>query len=65
MVLEHAMQDLRAMNYLAALTSREHVTALIEEGLDAPLTFSRYPTDAEALLRLRERINREIIKQTE
>lgn len=62
MVILHAMQDLRAMNHLAALTSREHVIALIEQGLDAPLTFSRYPADAAWLLDLRERINSEILR---
>ncbi len=60
MVITHAMQDLRAMNLLSSLTSREHVVALIEEGLPAPLTFSCNPSDAAWLLDLRERINREI-----
>ncbi|MBR5289123.1 MAG: DUF4091 domain-containing protein [Clostridia bacterium] len=60
MVLTHAMQDLRAMNLLASLTSRGHVVTLIEKELAAPLTFSRYPADASWLLDLRERINREI-----
>ena len=60
MVITHAMQDLRAMNLLASLTSREHVVGLLEKGLSAPLTFSRYPTDAAWLLDLRETINREI-----
>ncbi len=61
MVLTHAMQDLRAMNLLASLTSREHVISVIEQGLDAPLTFSQYPTDSAWLLDLRERINNEIL----
>ena len=62
MVLTHAMQDLRAMNLLAALTSREHVIAVIEEGLEQPLTFSKYPKDSAWLLDLRERINDEILR---
>ena len=62
MVLTHAMQDLRAMNLLAALTSREHVIAVSEEGLEQPLTFSRYPKDSAWLLDLRERINDEILR---
>lgn len=61
MVITHAMQDLRAMNHLAALTSREHVIALIEKDLPAPLTFSRYPCDSAWQLDLRERINQEIL----
>jgi len=60
MVITHAMQDLRAMNLLSSLTSREHVIALIEQGLPAPLTFSCKYYDAAWLLDLRERINREI-----
>ena len=62
MVLTHAMQDLRAMNLLASLTSREHVIALIEQGLAQPLTFSQYPTDSAWQLNLRERINQEILR---
>jgi len=62
MVLTHAMQDLRAMNLLAALTSREHVIAVIEQGLEQPLTFSRYPSGSAWLLDLRERINNEILR---
>lgn len=62
MVLTHAMQDLRAMNLLAQLTSRAHVIALMEEGLPAPLTFSQYPADSAWLLDLRERINEEILR---
>ncbi len=62
MVLTHAMQDLRAMNLLASLTSREHVISLIEQGLSHPLTFSRYPADSAWLLDLRERINQEILR---
>ena len=61
MLITHAMQDLRAMNLLASLTSREHVIALIERGLDHPLTFSRYPSSSAWLLDLRERINAEIL----
>ena len=61
MVITHAMQDLRAMNLLASLTSREHVVALIEQQLPAPLTFSCKPCNDAWLLELRETINREII----
>ena len=40
----------------------EHVIALIEQGLEQPLTFSKYPKDSEWLLDLRERINQEILR---
>lgn len=55
-----AMQDLRAFNLLAKLTSREHVVELMEHGLEAPVTFSEYPKNADVLLSLREKVNAEI-----
>ncbi len=61
-VFYEALCDLRALCLLERLTSREHVISLMEEGLEEPLTFTRYPHDAEYLLRLRERVNREIAK---
>ncbi len=59
-VFYEALCDLRALRLLERLTSREHVLSLMEDGLDEPLTFTAYPRDAEFLLRLRERVNREI-----
>lgn len=59
-VFYEALCDLRALSLLERLTSREHVISLMEDGLDEPLTFTDYPRDAGYLLRLRERVNREI-----
>ncbi len=62
-VFYEALCDLRALSLLEQLTSREHVISLMEDGLDEPLTFTRYPHDAGYLLRLRERVNREIFSR--
>ncbi|MGG1516886.1 DUF4091 domain-containing protein [Paenibacillus oryzisoli] len=59
-VLYEGLQDLRALQLLESLVGRDCVLALIEEGLSEPLSFSRYPRDAEWLLGLRERVNQAI-----
>ncbi len=59
-VFSDALCDLRALTTLEQLTSRAHVLALIEEGLDEELTFTTYPHDPAYLLRLREKVNQEI-----
>ena len=64
MVTDEAMNDLRAFRLLESLRGREFVLRLIEDGLSAPITFDRYPTDDAWLLRLRERVNREIAAAT-
>lgn len=61
-VFSHALQDLRAMEWLASLTSRAYVTGLLEADLPQPVTFHQYPRSQQALLALRDKINREIIK---
>ncbi len=63
MVTSEALYDMRAFDLLERLAGREFVMALIEEGLSEAITFKRYPTGAEYLLRLRERVNREIMKR--
>ncbi len=63
MVTSEAMYDMRAFDLLEQLAGREFVMSLIEEGLSEKITFKRYPTGAEYLLRLRERVNREIMKR--
>ena len=62
-VFSHALQDLRAFEWLASLTSREHVIALMEDGLASPITFADYPRTQQALLDLRARVNREILSR--
>lgn len=64
-VFSHALQDLRAMEWLAALTSREHVVELLEEDLPEPITFYHYPRSQQELLKLRCKINQEILKYRE
>ena len=60
MVFHEALTDLRALKLLEQLTSREHVMALLEDGVAAPITFTQYPQDASYLLTLRLRVNQEI-----
>ena len=54
------LQDMRALQLLEQLTDRETVLALLEEGLEAPITFNSYPQEAAWLLSLREKCNRKI-----
>lgn len=56
-LFREALEDLRALQLCEELCGREFVLGLIEEGLDEPLTFSRYPRDAEYLLGLRRKVN--------
>ncbi|MCD8021442.1 MAG: DUF4091 domain-containing protein [Lachnospiraceae bacterium] len=59
-VFREALQDMRALLLLESLTDREHVTAMILEEAGCEITFSEYPHGEDFLLRLRERVNREI-----
>jgi hypothetical protein len=59
-VFYEALQDLRALELLESKIGRESVLALLEEGLDQPITFSEYPSEAAWLLEKRELINRKI-----
>lgn len=52
------MQDLRAMQLLAKLTSYETVLSIIEKF--GEITFKNYPKTAEELISIREEINRKI-----
>ena len=65
MVTHHALQDLRAMQWLEKLAGREKVLEIIDVGPAEPVTFTRYPREAEYLIRLRERINQEILSAAE
>lgn len=62
MVHYEALTDLRALELLESLTSREHVMELIEGELAEPLTFKRYPKSDMYLIMLRNRVNKEIQK---
>ncbi|MGL4738196.1 MAG: DUF4091 domain-containing protein [Cellulosilyticaceae bacterium] len=61
-VLRDALQDLRAMEYLETLTSKEYVMALIEKNGAEPITFSSYPRTASYILNLRNEINQHIVE---
>lgn len=63
-VFAEALQDLRSLNLLESLTSREYVLNIIERGLDIPLTFTTYPHEQNWLLNTRKQINNEIKSHT-
>ncbi|MCD7873075.1 MAG: DUF4091 domain-containing protein [Clostridiales bacterium] len=56
-VFYDALQDLRALYLLESKIGREKTIAILEEGLEKPLTFSEYPHSEKWLLETRERIN--------
>ena len=59
-VFAEAMQDLRAMQLLESLTSREAVMAIIEESSE--ITFSKFPHCPCYVLSVREKVNEAIKK---
>lgn len=58
MVFLEALQDMRALQLLAFLTSHEDAVALIET--EGTITFTAYPRSADFLLSMREAVNRRI-----
>lgn len=60
-----AIQDMRALYLLESLTSREAALEFLEEGLEAPLTFSSYPADSKWLLDKRAALNRRILEASQ
>lgn len=57
MVLREALQDMRALQLLESLTSRQQVERLIEQLAGMRITFKQYPRDAQFLLELRHQVN--------
>jgi len=55
-VFYDGLQDVRALKLCESLYGRDYTMALLEEGI-APITFKRYPKDAQYLLNLREKLN--------
>ncbi len=51
------LYDLRAMRLAESLCGREAVLAAMEEGLDYPITFRKYPIERDYCEQLREKIN--------
>ncbi|MBS4198215.1 DUF4091 domain-containing protein [Bacillus sp. FJAT-49732] len=59
-VFYHALQDLRAFQWLEQLKGKDFVLNIIEKC--QTITFSDYPKDKEYIFQIREEINREIEK---
>lgn len=59
-VFYDALQDMRALQLLESLTSRDFALSLIEE--DGQITFSQYPHSDDWQLKTRQKINSEIAK---
>ncbi len=58
-----ALQDMRALERLAALAGKDFAVRLIDAEAGAPVTFEDYPRCREYLLKLRKRVNEEIVKR--
>lgn len=65
MVLQQAMQDLRALRWLESLIGREKTLEMLLDCAQGPLTLTEFPRDAAFFERLRERINVAILGQTQ
>lgn len=61
-VFREAMQDLCALRMLEEKIGREAAVALIQDGIDHPLSFTCYPRSTQWLLALREKVNRELCR---
>jgi len=59
-VFREALQDLRALQLLESKIGYEATLAIVEEGLETPLSFVEYPRCAEWLLGVRQRVNEAI-----
>lgn len=59
-VFYNGLEDMLALKLLESKIGKEKALAVLEEGLESPLTFRDYPHGAEWLLKTRERINRAI-----
>ncbi|MBQ8200525.1 MAG: DUF4091 domain-containing protein [Clostridia bacterium] len=60
MVTTHALQDMRALEFLSSLTSREYVVHLLDTAFGGRLTFSTMAASHD-ILQLRQRVNQEIL----
>jgi hypothetical protein len=61
-VMREALQDQRALQLLESLTGRKQALELLEDGLEQPLAFNKYPSGFQWLLDRRETINQTIKK---
>lgn len=60
-VFYDAFQDMLALKLLESKIGKEKTLAVLEDGLEKPITFSEYPHGAKWILETRERVNRAII----
>jgi len=60
MVLDEGIRDYRALKLLETRKGKAYVHGLVEELAGGKITFRDYPKDADFLLRLREKVNREL-----
>jgi hypothetical protein len=60
MVTFHAMQDLSALNYLESLIGKQKVLEMVESSI-GKIAFNTCPKNCDEYIRLRNRINEEII----
>lgn len=63
--MQEAMQDLRALQLLEQKAGRQKTLAILEDGLNQPLTFNDYPRNESWLLELRNRVNEELGKYSD
>ncbi len=59
-VFNDALQDIRAMEFLASKIGREAVIELLEENADMSIEFDKYPQNSEYILKRRLKINERI-----
>ncbi len=62
LVFNECLQDIRALRLCEQLYGREYTLALLEEGIE-PITFKKYPKDADYLLNLRRKVNDAIARK--
>ena len=60
LVFYEGLQDFRALKLLETYTSKEEVLKLMEEEMDAPLSFTVYPQSAERWIAIRQKVDEKI-----
>ncbi len=59
-VFYEGLQDMRALQLLEELTSHEESVKFMEEALECELSIRKYPKNPEAILNMREKVNKKI-----
>lgn len=65
LVFADGLQDMRAFELLASLTSFEETAELLDQMMGNAITFKEYPHDASLLLKVRQAVNKKIASLTE